>query len=268
MNISEQNSEFSFWLEKVKEKNGRVFEILKESHPIMEKCIKNKKYRETAIAMESFIWHLGLIKNGLFDLCEQDNLYAAKIIYRSFIDHWLKAQYIFSRFSKEKNDDVGMEYMKFYSLNEDVKYGRSLQEITKILNKEISGEDIWDTLFNFKPELKEIGKKEIREKAHQFEYKNVINFLINKTTIGRSFVSGIIPEYSELSSFVHGGPNVINYLIKERKNRFNLYKGMIRFSFNMYVINAWMTYLILADIIEPKLKTYASNLYPEQLMIN
>ncbi len=71
------------------------------------------------------------------------------------------------------------------------------------------------------PILKKYTRTEIRTKTSKFNYRNIIEYLydlfyIKKTEQGtdENFLINLIPEYSDLSSYVHGGPAADNALMK------------------------------------------------------
>ena len=241
--------EFEAWLENVRDKDNEIFDLVNESAIGVLNQIKESEFAETLSILFAFMGNTNFIKNGVYDACEKDNLYSAKILFRSLIEHWIKSQYIWVRFGKEKNNDVGREYRLFCALDEQVKYGNSLIKLNEILGAEQRGEDPWELVFTLKPELqKEHTKKTIKHKVKQFEYRKIIEFLINQTDLGNDgFLTPAIPEYSELSSFVHGGPEAINFMATVGTERYENYQGMIRFSFNICKMTTFITYSCVAS---------------------
>lgn len=234
--LSEED--FKGWLEHFHNANDGAFEVLQEATPFIFTATKTANKKDSILVLHTFLWQLNLIKNGILDLCETDNLHSAKILCRSFIECWLKEWYIFLRFLEEGNDDAAHEYLKFCSIEEDARYGRSVEAISKILGLESVGKSVWDILTEIKPELKVYGKDHIIDKAGQFEYKKIIRYLSDTLyKVGDptpTFIHNIIPAYSELSTFVHSGPNAIKFEIASSQSRFSEYQDILELVFTMY----------------------------------
>lgn len=250
-----KHAEYSEWLERVREKNDEHFEIIKKVMPIFFNFSKECLHKKTFFAFITFHTHLSTLKNALIDLSEENNIYSMKILYRVFLEHWLKGIYIWARYTKEKNDDVGTEYNSLGKIGEELKYGNSLKQVSVILNAESKNLDVWDVLCKYNPKLKDLNKKDITDNIKKFEYKNITQYLFDNQAPGSEWVSIIIPEYSELSSFVHGGPGASEqYSSTLYNNQFEEYKGMIRFAFNMSKVYSFSIFVLMLKELPEKQK--------------
>lgn len=235
------------WLEVVREKNDECFEIIKEIIPIFFHYSKKCSHRETMLALISFQTYLSFLKNAIIDLSEDNNIYSIKALYRIFLEHWLKGTYIWARYTKEKNDAVGIEYNSLGRIGEELKYGNSIKQVSVILDAK-KNLDVWDTLCKYDKKLAELNKKDITDNIKKFEYKSIAKYLVDNKVPGADWVPTVILEYSELSSFVHGGPGTLDQYSSTLDNRqFEEYKGMIRFSFNTCRI---FTYSVLVLMLK------------------
>jgi len=225
-------SEFSGWLNEIKEKNNTYFEAITEIMPIFYRFSKKHDHKKTILALLSFHTHLATLKNSIIDLSDTGDIYSAKALYRIYLEHWMKGVYIWIRYISEKNDDVGVEYISLGKIGEELKYGNSIKQVSAILDAETKNLDVWDVLCKFDPRLKKINKKEIIENTKKFEYKSIAKYLSDNKAPGADLISIIIPEYSELSSYVHGGPGATEEYARLYSGQFEEYRGMIRFSFN------------------------------------
>lgn len=266
-NLDNEQADFETWLEIVRDLDDEIFDLLSEPASDVIKQIGGSEIEETLMVMFNLLMNMGFIKNGVYDACESDNLYSAKILYRSFMEHWLKAQYIFVRFQKEKNNDVGKEFRLYCSLDETVKYGNSIKELHRVLGLEQSGGDPWDIIFEYKPELLDKETRQsIKQKVRQFNYREIVSYLIDQTDLNDSgFLNPVIPEYSELSSYVHGGPQATADQIAETSKRFKSYQGMVRFVFNIYKIVAMSTYACVASCCDRDLITVVAGIQKIEL---
>jgi hypothetical protein len=125
--------------------------------------------------------------------------YPLVILYRSLIEHSMKHFYIFSRFHKENNDEVGKQYYF------DCIYDEQFKKANAIL---------WPNFFKVKPEKKN-EHKQIKKNADQFTFRNMSNFIGTIDLPGISndlvqFTKKLKSDYNLSSSYVHGGPEAIS----------------------------------------------------------
>jgi hypothetical protein len=80
--------------------------------------------------------------------------------------------------------------------------------VAKILGKDVQAS--WDDLKNMNLNPKNFSKRDVEEKSSEFTYSKIIAYIderLNKSKeFDANFLLKIIPEYADLSSFVHGGP--------------------------------------------------------------
>lgn len=224
--------EFKNWFGQAVKIDDAQFEIVQRSYEKIEEVLIGNPYPKTLSVLHSFIARLNFLKNGVTDLCESDNLYAARVVYRSFLEHWLTATFIWTRFVKENSDEPGNDYVEFGSLDETIMYGKSVKKTAEILG--IAGDDrsVWEALIEKFPQFAQYSQAHVKSKVEQFRYITMINYLRENKGPASDWVHIIISEYSELSSFVHGGAQTASQYVSV-KERHEEYKGMIRFVFNM-----------------------------------
>jgi len=137
----------------------------------------------------SMLRRLSRIQMAILDACESVNYYSLNILYRSFIEHYLKFLYTFMRLAEEKNDDVGKDYYVHGSINEF-----QLMRQSVIKAKTIKGEK----------KAKRPKNKQIEDK---FKFNKIIRYINSKIPAKNCNEPPLIliPMYSRLSSFVHCG---------------------------------------------------------------
>jgi hypothetical protein len=137
----------------------------------------------------SMLRRLSRIQIGILDACESVNYYSLNILYRSFIEHYLKFLYTFMRLAEEKNDDVGKDYYVHSSINEF-----QLMRQSVIKAETIKGEK----------KAKQPKNKQIEDK---FKFNKIIRYINSKIPAKNcnEIPLILIPMYSQLSSFVHCG---------------------------------------------------------------
>lgn len=241
-----EHSEYVKWLDDVREKNDEYFDVVREIMPMFFEFSKSCQHKKTFLALLSFQTHLSTLKNALIDLSEENNIYSMKALYRIFLEHWLKGTYIWVRYTKEKADDVGIEYNSLGRIGEELKYGNSIKQVSAILDAETKNLDVWDTLCKYDPNLKKLNKRDITDNIKKFEYKSIAKYLVDNEAPGADWIGIIIPEYSELSSFVHGGPGASDQYSSTLHNKqFEEYQGMIRFAFNTCRAFAYSVFVLM-----------------------
>ncbi len=196
--------------EKICEQDSEIHDVLVENMPIIIELLKKIQFPKTGNTLLLFISKTNFIKEGIFELHDSQNLYSINILFRSLIEHFLRFQYIVFRYGIDKNDTVGEDYIRFCSLSENIDTGRAWKDIAKIIDKD-PNLDPYEVLKEINEDFKTYSKQEIINKSSQFRYKNIIRFIDNhlnkeKTYSNNSFFLNIIPLYSDLSSYVHGGP--------------------------------------------------------------
>jgi hypothetical protein len=205
-------------IEAIRDFDEQVFDIIKGPFADLSSSFSQTQYPKTLSTFLLFVAKVDFIKNAIFDLCSNENIYSSKILYRALIEHMLKFQYLFFRFSQEKSERPVEEYELFSDLAEDVEYTKAWLTVSKIRNGVDTRQDIWEKLREVKPELARYDKKEIKEKVFQFRYKNVIRYinqiLPSDDRSSELPILKLIPEYSELSSFVHAGPFANRFILR------------------------------------------------------
>lgn len=249
-NDTEKHSKYIEWLALVREKNDEYFEVVKKIMPLFLQYSKKCHHKKTILTLLSFHTHLSTLKNAIIDLSDEDNMYSAKALYRIFLEHWLKGTYILARYIREKNDDVGIEYNSLGRIGEELKYGNSIKQVAAMLDAESKNLDVWESLCKCDPNLNKFNKKNIMDNIKEFEYKSIAKYLIDNKVPGADWVSMIISEYSELSSFVHGGPSASEQYASLYNKRFKEYQGMVRFSFNTCRVFAYSVFTLMLKEID------------------
>ena len=176
--------------------------------------LKNSEFKYTQYALFSFIPKIESIRHGMFEVAKIDEHYSFRILKRSLFEHQLKFHYLWMRFIKERNDEAGKDYFIFCKAKEDLDYIKALKDSAEMLGL-IQGLSPIEILNELKPELENISSSQLSKKSGQFTYKNITKYinkwLENESENQPSFLNSIFPMYSELSSFVHGGPDTLAY---------------------------------------------------------
>lgn len=161
----------------------------------------------------SFLPRIESIRAGIFEMAKIDDIYSAKILYRSLIEHWVKFQFLLLKTLEAKDDAVGIDYWFFGQGQENLDFLKSLKSIRSFLNINDDKLPI-DELKDLGAIPKELSGTKIQSRLDQFKYKNMTNYLIenysksSKKSEMNCFLE-VFPRFSLLSSYVHGGPDSI-----------------------------------------------------------
>ena len=98
---------------------------------VISDAIKKSMNKEKPLSIFSFVSFLPKIESirlGVFDLARAEGYYSINILYRSLIEHYIKAVYLWIKTIENNNDEVGIDYWIFGSDKEIVDYARALSD--------------------------------------------------------------------------------------------------------------------------------------------
>lgn len=192
-------------IEKVRDKDDEVFKLIEERLSVVYDPTVYGKDKSTGIVMLSFFSKLGFLKTGILDVAETGNVYSFNVLFRCFLEHMLKANYIFVAWVKNKNDEAGQEYLSLKPL-EDLEYLKAWKWIASESNGQLE-KTPKELLKELYPKINNKKLKELEKIQSKFRYKRMIQAI--NSMLGQSEINilhKIVPNYSQLSSFIHGGP--------------------------------------------------------------
>lgn len=194
-------------IEKIRDLDDEIFICMQEYFPKVIDCNLQKDFPISFILILSFDTSANFIKNGILDNAETDNLYSAKILFRSLIEHYLRFKYIYFQWAKTKSDAEAEKYMIFSFANDEINTVKAKIAEIQLYNPMYKFNS-WDDLF------KKYSKSEIEKESIKYTYKNIIRFIIREMSKSDQkespFLKSIISEYSKLSSYVHGSILAVN----------------------------------------------------------
>ena len=209
------NGKFDLDIDLIREWDSEIDETVEEFMPLALEFTAKEPIPKTCSVFLSFIASTEFIKNGILDHAEAENVYAAKILFRSLIEHDLRFQYIWFRASEEKSDAAAEDYLKHGMFKESLQIARSWKRVAKILGRD-SCLTAHDALRSVIKATAAYSNKEIDEQSSQFEYARIIEYIFKKLKWRKNgdvpFLLKILPSYSDLSCFVHGSPGAMNIM--------------------------------------------------------
>ncbi len=195
-------------IEKIRDLDDEIFEELKLYFLKTTKSNFKKEYPKTNMLMNMFETSGNFIKNSIYDSCETDDYYGAKILFRSLIEHYFRFKHLFVNWCKTKSDTFACDYIEYNEAREVIDLIRAKVSEQQLYEPSFIIED-WDLFLKDHPNFKDKTRKEVETESKKVTFKNIIRFLneeFKKGNHGMSeFLGKLIIEYSNLSSFVHGG---------------------------------------------------------------
>lgn len=180
--------------------------------------LNKEGYKHSIRALPIFAVRTFHISNGIINLILEDNIYSAKILLRSLIEHAFKINFLTTKSINDNNGQIFEDYYIFCDLAEELQYQKSLDYKSNILTEEDIDQESWEKLLKKKPEIEKYSKKQIFKKANEFTFRNIFKFINENKPVDyknekdelmkKSFESFLMLGgiYSDLSSFIHGGP--------------------------------------------------------------
>ena len=189
--------------------DDEYFQVFAEHSSSMISAMKRTVFPKTYRAMFGFCAKTNGLKTGMFECIDTNNPYSFKVLLRSFIEHYLKFMYIWTRFVSERSDDVGKEYFSFCGAVEAHEYVAAFATLESLLGNKVTV-DAEEAVARLYPDASALSKRELDRLSGQFKHRSILRFLADEGTHfiarERPFLANFVPIYAELSSFVHGGP--------------------------------------------------------------
>ncbi|MHA1348074.1 MAG: hypothetical protein ACTSO3_16855 [Candidatus Heimdallarchaeaceae archaeon] len=253
-------------LEEIFTQDSRFFEdVISKTDSEVRNILIKSDYPKTGKALFMFFTKCSFLKNAIYNVCREDDHYSASILYRSYLEHFLRHHYLLYRFMETRTDQPGIDYYKYCMTEEGIRFLYGVKKSNQIFTENFSEYDVWkeiDDLLQQKEEYRSITKTELQKKTAQFEYKNILKYLNDLSEKSRfsevEFMRWLVADYAELSSFVHGGPWAEDDLYKYSENtiREKRLVSQCRKTFNLYCIVAHGTFFC-ARLIDNQYPDYS-----------
>lgn len=221
-------------IEKYRKLDDEIFEVLKDYHPSTINSKFHKEYPTTYFLINMFDTSATFVKNSVFESCENDDYYGAKILFRSLIEHFIRFKYLFINWSKTRSDAFAKKYLDYGNAREILDLIKAKVSEKQLFDPTFKIED-WNSFLKEHPDFKNKSRKEVDNETQKYTFKKIVEYLNWEFAKGNyamsSFLGNLILEYSDLSSFVHGGiksyQEMINMTKEEKRNKeYNRLSGL------------------------------------------
>lgn len=220
--------------EEILKLNTELTEYLLVNAEVISDSLSQTKFKKTSRAMLFYISRAGYVNNAILDCYTNENGYAIGILFRSMIEHTFRHLYLYTRALNDNSDEVGDEYYGRLKGSEDLEAFTKTSNYTKIVRPE---QAVWNTKGDHNAQIAEVGKKFNLSKIFLYLIKN---FPSDKELIHRGMNEYLLKRlnhYTQLSSYVHGGPYAEmchEELLQDRKKMSQHMEVIARESFGLY----------------------------------
>lgn len=189
-------------LEDIRLRDARLNAIIESGRDTTPTALSVTPITTTACVMISLTSKLHYLKYGLIDLAETDNIYCANVLFRVFLEHMLKVNAIFLKATEDLTDSFADAYLQT-EIDEEYAYLKSYKQAE--LARDKTPRQALEDKF---PSAKSLSNEDIKGLSDRFRYRELIGIILSSTKMAKpNFITKIMPNYSLLSGFVHGGPS-------------------------------------------------------------
>ena len=197
-----------------------VFEFDDEIHDYYEglgnkfiPLLRDSDFPQTSRTLVGLMGSVNSIKLAIFDLAEasETHLYEIKILRRTLIEHYLRFYYVLFRCLKENSDEVGEEFRKYSYISETIAFLKA-SDVSNQISGKATDQQVYEKVKKEHPEFN-VSKNQITKITSRWGHRNVIRYLKEQCNLieDGSPILRMIPEYAQLSSFLHGGTLAQDY---------------------------------------------------------
>jgi hypothetical protein len=251
-------------IERIRSLDDEIFEEFQEYFPKIATSNFIEQYPKTYYIIQMLDTSSTFIKNSLLDSCESDDYYGAKILYRCQIEHFMRFKYVFFNWSHKNNDDFAKHYLEYCDAREVIDSLRSQVSEQQLYDPTFKIMD-WDVLLQKHPSFRNKTRREVENETQKYTFKHIVHFLNSHLKTDGSgtteFLGKFIAEYSNLSSFVHGGTKSYQEILSMQsdEDRHSEYGRICGLSFQMSTTLKLFSLLMYVQTDKEKFGTHYLN---------
>ncbi|SER02679.1 hypothetical protein SAMN03080615_03664 [Amphritea atlantica] len=204
----------------------------------LEKTILSSSKPRSLFSLVSFLPKINSLRIGVFDLYCIEEFYSIGILYRSCIEHSVKAMYIWMKMISDSSDDIGKDYLGMEGDLEKIRYAASLNKQIKV-----QGGSPIPNIFAFMQRMELVSngssRREVERETNSFKIYKMLDWMLeekSRSVSAPSLLLEVYPLYEELTSIVHAMPNSTSSyeLIGEQSDKILKITAML--SLSLYVL--------------------------------
>lgn len=158
---------------------------------------------------------LSNLLKGLMAVGKESNLYCCYVIYRTLLEHFYKSFFLMVNLVDDTSEKASEHYDTHYFISEFLAEELGYLDLEDLQNEAEKRTDFVQYIQNKFETLKEFDKanqRELSEAIKKFNLKEIVKTLHKKFSENKEskwiadFFAEVLPEYSQLSTYIHGGP--------------------------------------------------------------
>ncbi len=200
--------------EKIKTILEKLRTVVSENEDVILMEFKKHYNNVYGAIIKKFYHQMLKFEYNIRNLLSQGDLYSAKILHRSLIEHAVTLQYIWCREHILKDENLTSEkFFIIYRIAENIKRFGFDNKVNRILNEHLE-KDTVKLYSKIRGQDEKITRNAL-EHSSQFKLEKMVDFLVKDESLKNvlkgfnSLFLGAIGDYNVLSSYVHGGPSAL-----------------------------------------------------------
>lgn len=200
-------------IQKVQNIDYKINEMYESVFEELAKAIQTSSCQYTLIHLYSLVSSCESLKNGIGDALESGNVYVSKCLMRVLVEHFLRFNYICLSHIQTKSDTVAQEFSEYCAIKEKMDSIKAKNFENQMLGKPET--NVNKAIRDIFPQMGDLSNKKINKISDKWAYKNIVHlvstFDLDLVSNTSPFLASLVPIYSQLSSFIHGGINASNH---------------------------------------------------------
>lgn len=155
-----------------------------------------------------------LIKDALFRQAEDEDAHTMMILYRSYIDHFLKHAYIYLRYRELGSDAIGEQYYDHCILKNELDSMHAREGSESLFSQAFAYPGTWDGADRLLsgPDKKPYDKRELERAVTQFYVPSIFQYISGAYSKGNMDIADadmyrqMLFGYIEYKSYAYGEP--------------------------------------------------------------
>jgi hypothetical protein len=208
------------------------------------KRVSESPFPQTGRALYMLFSKATLIKDAIFRQAADGDIHTMVILYRAYIDHFLKHVFICIRHRESESDEIGIQYHRDCLIKNELDSVHGLYCSMNIFSEAFAVPRDWEGISRFLEfeEDEAIAEEGLRRRVEQFSVPSILRYLSDEHLAGRARLGDLDMyrrmafDYFEYESYVLGEPWTDRDLlaISDELRRGELVAGLCEKIFNSF----------------------------------
>lgn len=211
-------------LEDIKSAKDNIEILFRKKLEEYPNFLENRELPHTILSIWQLIEKIDDVFDGMYLTAKNRNLYSFHALARVIIEYHMLSFFLVHEALYSKNDKTAEAYQVHLFTLEFLLKEMAFSEVDDLINQLDKKTGIIDHMKKKYPDLEKLTKEEQQEmskKTKKLSIKEIIRYLSSEYSkpefnINPEVVLNFLPDYAQLSTFIHGGP-LSALLIKNMK---------------------------------------------------